>query len=181
MDKIVFDANVEIEENVYLNRLSDFYSCSDRDVLFNEYKNHEMRFCLIIRREIAKKNDNIEFAEFIDSVIESMTDEISLLNKGTFNNNINSVLKKYSFHEKVNILFYVRKDFYDKDFETYEILNETTHKLLSDSIIEEANIILSNYELTLKDVININSNDLKKIIKDKELIIDLKFASELVK
>ena len=108
-----------------------------------------------------------------------MTNEISLLNKAAENNTINMVLNNYKFHEKVDIIFYVRKDFYDKEYEPYEVLNVKTYNILSQSIIQQANNILGNYGLKLKDIENMNIQDLYKLLNDEDLVLDILFASEL--
>ncbi len=181
MDKIVFEANKKIEEKMYLDHRQSFYSCINKSDLLEKYKDHELRFCLIIRRNIALENNDNEYANFIDSVIDSMTMEISLLNKAVESNTTKDYLKKLTFHEKINIIFYVRDSFYDKNYEPYEVLNKKTYSLLANSIIDEANEILKNYKLTLNDIKKIHPNDLEKIVNDRDLYIDLKFASELIK
>ena len=179
MDKKVFNANKKIEEETYKIRLKEYKSCKNKSSLIDKYKNHNMRFCLIINRDIAIENNDIEYANFITSVIDSMTNEISLLNKAAENNTINMVLNNYKFHEKVDIIFYVRKDFYDKEYEPYEVLNVKTYNILSQSIIQQANNILGNYGLKLKDIENMNIQDLYKLLNDEDLVLDILFASEL--
>lgn len=184
MDKTVFEANKKIEQNMYDSNLNEFKLCNDKLYLINnKYKNHNMRFSLIIDRNIAFEKGDIEFAYFLDSIINDMTNEISLLNKSLKDNSISAVLNKLSFHEKVNIIFYVRPTFYDSEFEPYEILAEETFKTLSASIIHEANCILKDYDKTLKEISLMKSktNYVSDIIKNKDLCLDILFASELVK
>ena len=176
MDKSTFDANVEIEENMYSYNLDKFKECTDLDELFSEYKDCSMRLLYLIRRDIAIRNNDLDFVEFLDLVINSMTDEIKLLNED-FNKNIS----KFNFHERVNIINYVKDNFYDKEYDTYEILNENSYNLLKNLIIEEANLILEKYDLTLKDIININLGALSDLLNDRRLYLDICFASELVK
>ena len=176
MDKSTFDANVKIEEKMYSYNLDKFKECTDLDELFNEYKDCSMRFLYLIRRDIAIRNNDLDFVEFLDLVINSMTDEIKLLNED-FNKNIS----KFNFHERVNIINYVKDNFYDKEFDTHEILSEDSYNLLKDLIIEEANLILEKYDLTLKDIININLGALSDLLNDRKLYLDICFASELIK
>lgn len=181
MDKIVFDANVELEKNSYDIGFNDFKSCVDKNALIDKFKNHNMRFSLLIIRNIAcEKNDN-DYAEFLNLAIDSMTKEIALLNDSVKSGNVDEVLDKFSFHDKVNIIFYVRPDFYDNTFDTYEILNNETFKVLSENIIECADSILSKFGKTLKEVSGMHPLDVHEMIDDKELLIDILFASELVK
>ena len=181
MDKIVFDANVELEKNSYDIGFNDFKSCVDKNALIDKFKNHNMRFSLLIIRNIAcEKNDN-DYAGFLDLVICSMTQEISLLNSSFKNGNIDEVLNSFSFHEKVNIIFYVRPTFYDSSFDSYEILEAETFKVLSKNIIACADSILSSYGKTLKEIHEMNPLDVHKLIDDKNLCEDILFASELVK
>lgn len=176
MDKSTFDANVAIEEKMYSYNLDNFKNCNNMDELFSEYKDCSMRFLYLIRRDIAKRNNDLDYVGFLDSVINSMTDEIKLLNED-FNKNIS----KFNFHERVNIIFYVRDEFYYKEFDTYEILNKDIYNLLRDLIIDEANVILKDYNLTLKEAYNLNPRELNKLFDDKKLYLDISFASELVK
>ena len=181
MDKIVFDANVELEKNSYDIGFNDFKSCVDKNALIDKFKNHNMRFSLLIIRNIAcEKNDN-DYAEFLNLAIDSMTKEIALLNDSVESGNIDEVLNSFSFHEKVNIIFYVRPTFYDSSFDSYEILETETFKVLSKNIIECADSILSSYGKTLKEVNEMNPLDVHKLIDDKDLCEDILFASELVK
>lgn len=176
MEKFVFDANVENEENMYSYNLDKFRKCTDLDELFNEYKDCSMRFLYLIRRDIAKRNNDLDFVDFLDSVINNMTDEIKLINED-FDKNIS----KFNFHERVNIINYVKDNFYDKEYDTYEILNENSYNLLKNLIIEEANLILEKYDLTLKDTININLGALSDLLNDRRLYLDICYASELIK
>ena len=172
MDKSTFDSNVELEKKSYDFKYEDFINCSDKDKLKEEYKSHNLRFSLIIKRNIAKEKGNIDYYNFLDSVINEMTNEISLVNKS------NEFINTLSFHNKVNIIFYVRPTFYDSEFEPYEILNESSYKELANSIIDEANVILKEYNIKLNDVRDVN---LYNIIDDKDLCLDILFASELIK
>ena len=139
-----------------------------------------MRFCVIISRNIAVEKRNLDYARFLDSVIDDMTHEISMLNKSMLDGSIDDVLKQLTFHEKVNIIFYVRKDFYDKELEPYEILDEKTYKKLSKSIINQANDILSDYKLSLNNVKSKSISDLYVLLNNNELVEDILFASELL-
>ena len=176
MEKFVFDANVKIEEKMYSLNLDNFRNCSNKDELFLEYKDSSMRFLYLIRRGIAEKNDDLDYVEFLNSVIDSMTEDIKLLNDD-FNKNIS----KFNFHDKVNIITYVKRDFYDKEFDTYEVLNSNSYNLLKNIIIEEANELLKEYNLTLNDINNIDLQELSNILNDKKLYLDICYASELVK
>jgi hypothetical protein len=181
MDKIVFDANVELEKNSYNIGFNDFKSCVDKQALIDKFKSHNMRFSLLIIRNIACEKEDNDYVGFLDSVIDSMTQEITLLNDSVKNGSINEILDKFSFHKKVNIIFYVRPNFYDSSFDTYEVLNNETFKILSDNILECANSILSKYGKTLKEVSEMNPLDVHKLISDSKLCEDILFASELVK
>lgn len=181
MDKIVFDSNVELEKNSYDIGLKEFKTCSDNKVLIDKFKSHNMRFSLLIAREIACEKNDKEYVGFLDSVIDSMTQEIALLNNSFKNGNINKILDMFSFHEKVNIIFYVRPNFYDSCFDTCEILDDETLKALSKNIIECADDILSTYGKTLNEVHNMDILSVHELIDDKELCLDILFASELVK
>lgn len=176
MEKFVFDANVKIEEKMYSLNLDNFRNCSNKNELFLEYKDSSMRFLYLIRRGIAEKNDDLDYVEFLNSVIDSMTEDIKLLNDD-FNKNIS----KFNFHNKVNIITYVKSDFYDKEFDTYEVLNSNSYNLLKNIIIEEANELLKEYNLTLNDINNIDLQELSNILNDKKLYLDICYASELVK
>jgi hypothetical protein len=181
MERIVFDANVELEKNSYDICFNDFKSCVDKNTLIDKFKSHNMRFSLLIIRDIACERNDKEYAEFLNLAIDSMTKEIALLNDSVESGNIDEVLDKFSFHKKVNIIFYVRPDFYDNTFDTYEILNNETFKVLSENIIECADSILSKFGKTLKEVSGMHPLDVHEMIDDKELLIDILFASELVK
>ena len=180
MNKITLDANKKIEENVYKFNLEEFTSTIDKDILRKKYK-ESMRFILILRRNIALENNDIDYYNFINSVIDEMTDEISMLNKANINNTIDEILNNMSLHQKINIIFYTRDEFYDKDFEPFEILEEDTYNKLKESIIKDSEKYLSTYNLTLKKVKFMNPNDLEKIIPDREQRLDILFATELIK
>ena len=182
MDKIVYDANVKIEKNMYEYNLSEFNTTQDKSSLIdNKYKNHNMRFSLIINRNIAFENGDMEYAKFLDSSINDMTNEIKSLNESIKENTINEVLNKLTFHEKVNIIFYVRSNFYDNEIEPYEILTTDANEELSNSIIKEANNILKDYDETLIKISKMNAKNVHELIKDRDLCLDILFASELVK
>ena len=181
MDKIVLEENIRIEKSTYKDQLDEFNLTLDKEKLINKYKNHNMRFSVIIDRNIAIENNDLEFASFLDSVINDMTHEISLLNKSMLNGNIDEALKKLTFHEKVNIIFYVRPNFYDSEFEPYEILTEDTFKQLSNSIIGEANSILVKYNKKLNKIIVMNPKNIHNLINNNELELDILYASELIK
>lgn len=182
MDKIVYEANVKIEKDMYEYNLDEFNTTNDKISLINsKYKNHNMRFSLIIDRNIALENGDMEYADFLDSIINDMTNEIIILNNSIIENNINEVLDKLTFHEKVNIIFYVRPNFYDSEFEPYEILTKDAYEELSNSIIEEANNILKDYGKTLIEISKMNVPSVHKLIKNEDLQLDIFFATELVK
>ena len=64
MDKIVYDANVKIGKDMYEYKLSEFNAAQDKSSLIdNEYKNHNMRFAVIINRNIALENGDMEYAK----------------------------------------------------------------------------------------------------------------------
>ena len=176
MEKFVIDANFKIQEKMYSLNLDEFRNCSNKNELFLEYKDCSMRFLYLIRRGIAEKNNDLDYVSFLNSVIDSMTDEIKLLNDD-FNKNIG----KFDFHDKVNIISYVKSDFYDKEFDTYEVLNSNSYNLLKNIIIEEANEILKEYNLTLNDIVNINLQELSNLLNNKKLYLDICYASELIK
>ena len=180
MEKICFDANVDLEKKSYDIGLNDFKSCTDQELLIDRFKDHNMRFSLLIIRNIACEKKDYDYIKFLDMVIDSMTQEISLLNSSVKNGSIKEVLDKFSFHEKVNIIFYVRPNFYDSNFDTYEILDNKTFKILSENIIDCANDILSLYGKSLKEIHDMNALDVHKLINDRELCVDILFASELV-
>lgn len=182
MDKIIFDANVKLEKNMYESNLDEFNATQDKlSLINNKYKNHNMRFSLIINRNIALENGDMEYANFLDLIINDMTNEIILLNTSIKENTINEVLNKLTFHEKVNIIFYVRPNFYNSEIEHYEILTKDTFKELSNSIIKEANNILKDYDETLIEISKMNPRNVHELIKNKELCLDILYASELVK
>lgn len=182
MDKIVYEANVKLEKDMYEYDLNEFNTTNDKISLINsKYKNHNMRFSLIIDRNIALENGDMEYADFLDSIINDMTNEIIILNNSIIENNINEVLDKLTFHEKVNIIFYVRPNFYDSAFEPYEILTKDAYEELSNSIIEEANNILKDYDKTLIEINKMNVPSVHKLIKNEDLRLDIFFATELVK
>lgn len=182
MDKIVFNANVKLAKDMYEYNLSEFNTTQDKlQLINNKYKNHNTRFSLIIDRDIAIKNNDLEFANFLDSIINDMTKEISILNKAMTNENINDVLKQLTFHDKVNIIFYVRDNLYDENFEPYEILTDDAYNELSNSIIKEADNILKEYNKTLNEIDKMDIKDVHELIKDNDLCLDILFASELVK
>ena len=182
MDKIVFDANVKLVKDMYEYNLSEFNTTQDKlQLINNKYKNHNTRFSVIIDRNIAIENNDLEFANFLDSIINDMTKEISILNKAMTNENINDVLKQLTFHDKVNIIFYVRDNFYDENFEPYEILDDKTIRKLSHSIINEANDILKKYNKDLKDISKMNPKDVRSLISDNNLCLDILFATELIR
>ena len=67
MDKIVYEANVKIEKDMYEYDLNEFNTTNDKILLVNnKYKNHNMRFSLIIDRNIALENGDTEYAIFLD-------------------------------------------------------------------------------------------------------------------
>ena len=182
MDKIVFDANVKLVKDMYEYNLSEFTTTQDKlQLINNKYKNHNTRFSVIIDRNIAIENNDLEFANFLDSIINEMTTEISILNKAMTNENINDVLKQLTFHDKVNIIFYVRDNLYDENFEPYEILDDKTIRKLSHSIINEANDILKKYNKDLKDISKMNPKDVHSLIRDNNLCLDILFATELIR
>lgn len=182
MDKIIYDANVKIEKDKYESNLNEYNAFQDKSQLINnKYKNHTMRFSLIINRNIAFENGDIEYANFIDSIINDMTNEIMLLNKSIKENTISDVLGQLTFHEKVNIIFYVRPNFYDSEIEPYEILTDDAYNELSNSIIKEADNILKEYNKTLNEIDKMDIKDVHELIKDNDLCLDILFASELVK
>ena len=182
MEKVVLDANINLQMKLYEDDLNEFKTEQDKEkLIINKYKNHNMRFCVIICRNIAIERNDSEYANFLNSIIDSMTHEISMLNKSMLNGNIDAVLKQFTFHEKVNIIFYVRPNFYDKEFEPYEILNDETLKKLSNSIIKEANSILKKYNKNLKEIKEMNKKDVQALITDEDLNLDILFATELIK
>lgn len=180
MDKITLEANKKIEEKMYTSNLEGFNSNTNKELLMKQYK-ESMRFILIIRRNIALEHNDIEYYNFINSVIEKMTNEISELNKANSNNTIEEKLNKLSIHNKINIIFYTRDNFYDKEFEPYEILEEDTYKKLKDSIIKESENYLSTFNLTLKKVKFMDLKELEKIIPNQEQRLDILYATELIK
>ena len=182
MDKIVFDANVKLVKDMYEYNLCEFTTTQDKlQLINNKYKNHNTRFSVIIDKNIAVEKRDLDYARFLDSVIDDMTHEISMLNKSMLDGSIDDVLKQLTFHEKVNIIFYVRPNFYDKDFEPYEILNDSTLEKLSNSIISEADSILIKYNKNLKEIKEMNAKDVHSLINDKDLCLDILFATELIK
>ena len=182
MEKFVLDANINLQMKTYEDDLKEFQSEKDKEkLIINKYKSHNMRFCVIISRNIAVEKRNLDYARFLDSVIDEMTHEISMLNKSMLDGSIDDVLKQLTFHEKVNIIFYVRPNFYDKDFEPYEILNDSTLEKLSNSIISEADSILIKYNKNLKEIKEMNAKDVHSLINDKDLCLDILFATELIK
>lgn len=182
MDKAVLEANIKLENDRYEYNLNEFNTTRDKLLLINnKYKNHNMRFSLIIDRNIAIENGDTEYANFLDSIINDMTNEIIILNNSVIENKINEVLNKLTFHEKVNIIFYVRPNFYDSKFEPYQTLTEDAFKGLSKSIIKEANRILKDFSKTLIEISKMNPKDVHSLIENKDLCLDILFASELVK
>lgn len=89
MDKIVYEANVKLEKDMYKYDLDEFNSTQDKLSLVDKYKNHNMRFSLIIDRNIALENGDMEYANFLNSIINDMTNEIIILNKSIKENTIN--------------------------------------------------------------------------------------------
>ena len=182
MDKIVFDANVKLAKDMYEYNLSEFNTTQDKlQLINNKYKNHNTRFSVIINRNIAIENNDIEFASFLDNIINEMTKEISLINEIVKNGDVEKELEKISFHDKVNIIFYVRPNFYDEEYEPWEILTKVAYDELSKSIINEASIILSKYNKNINEIKSMNLKDIHSLINNKELCLDLLFASELIK
>lgn len=182
MDKIVFDANVKLAKDMYENNLSEFNTTQDKlQLINNKYKNHNTRFSVVINRNIAIENNDLEFANLLDSIINDMTKEISLINEIVKNGDVEKELEKISFHDKVNIIFYVRPNFYDTKIEPWEILTKAAYDELSKSIINEASIILSKYNKNINEIKNMNLKDIHSLINNKELCLDLLFASELIK
>ena len=67
MDKIVFDANVKLVKDMYEYNLSEFNTTQDKlQLINNKYKNHNTRFSVIINRNIAIENKDLEFANFLN-------------------------------------------------------------------------------------------------------------------
>lgn len=180
MTETTLNANIKLQKDMYKSNLDEFNKTIDKELLRYKYKK-QMRFDVIIIRNLAKENNDIAYFDFLNTIIEEMTNEIVLLNKSFKDGSINNVLNNFSFHEKVNIIFYVRPVFYDKKFEPYEILNKDTFEVLKSVIISDANTILKQYNINLKDVRKININIIKKIINNDELYEDIMYASELVK
>ena len=180
LDKVVFDANVKLEKSLYDDNLKEFKKTKDKTSLISKYKDHNLRFSLIIDKNIAIQNGDVEYVDFLDFIINEMTNEITLLNKAVNDNSIQEVLKKYTFHEKINIIFYVRPTFYDSEFEPYEILDDVTFNKLANSIIKEANEILKKYDKTLSDIKVMNVKEVYELINDNYLTLDLLYATELV-
>lgn len=90
MEKIVYEANVKLEKDMYKYDFDEFNSTKDKlSLINNKYKNHNMRFSLIIDRNIALENGDMEYANFLDSIINDMTNEIIILNKSIKENTIN--------------------------------------------------------------------------------------------
>ena len=182
MEQFVIDANKEIERKMYKTKLEEFRNCTDISQLIKDYKSNNMRFSVILDKELAVENKDNDYVEFLDSVINSMTDEIVSINKSVINGNVDDVLSRFSFHEKVNIIFYVRDNYYDFEFEPFEILSVDAYEVLKDSIINEANELLGKNNLTLEIYRKENylPCDLATFIDDEELRIDICFAAELV-
>lgn len=180
MEILVYEENKRIENDVFDYKLIEFKNSKDKRKLMDEYKNHNMRFSLIIEKKIAIERNEKKYEEFIDSVIEKMNSEICLLNNAYKNDNLNDVLKKFSLHDKINIIFYVRPQYYDIKYDPYEILIDDVFKILSQSIIFDANNILKKYNITLEDIKLMNAKDVHGLIKNSELAVDILYAAELI-
>ena len=181
MDKKVFEANEQLQKDMYESNINEFNVAKNKELLKTKYKDHNMRFSLVLCKNIALENNNLEFASFLDNIINEMTKEISLINEIVKNGDVEKELEKISFHDKVNIIFYVRPNFYDEEYEPYEILTETAYNELSKSIIDDANMILSRYNKNINEWKNMNLKDIHSLINNKELCLDLLFATELIK
>lgn len=180
MNEFVRLENIKIENETFEFKIKEFKKANDKKELIKKYRNHNMRFSLIIIKNIALEKNEIEFANFINDIILDITKQISILNNAFKLNTLDITLKDYSLNEKVNIIFFVRPEYYDKKYDEYEILKSEVFELLSQSIIEDANNILKKYNCTLDDIKFMNINDIHKLIDDNELVVDILYAKELI-
>ena len=105
--------------------------------------------------------------------------EISSLNQAVLNNTIEDVLSNFSFHDKINIISYVKDDSYNEKIDVYEKLNNKAYKLLKEDIIKEADLILSKYNISLNDIKRMELTDIQKLLNDNQLFIDIEMVLNL--
>lgn len=180
MEDFCYEENKRIIKDMFDSDLLEFKESSNKDELIEKYKS-QMRFLTIISRDIALEKNQKDYAKFLDGIINEETYEILSLNKAYKNGTFYNELQKYNFHDKINIIFYVRKDFYNSKYDSYAVLDEDVKAKLSRIIIEEANIILKEFNVSISEIKLMNINNINKLINDNKLALDIMFASELIK
>ena len=179
MNNEEFEEIKKVEEIIYQEKLQEFNSCDDKQDLFNSYKEYNMRFFIMLDKIIATERKDNEFALFLNSILECMNKEISSLNQAVLNNTIEDVLSNFSFHDKINIISYVKDDSYNEKMDVYEKLNNKAYKLLKEDIIKEADVILSKYNISLNDIKSMELTDIQKLLNDNQLFIDIEMVLNL--
>ena len=179
MNNEEFEEIKKVEEIIYQEKLQEFNSCDDKQDLFNSYKEYNMRFFIILDKLIATERKDNEFALFLNSILECMNKEISSLNQAVRNNTIEDILSNFSFHDKINIISYVKDDSYNEKIDVYEKLNNKAYKLLKEDIIKEADLILSKYNISLNDIKRMELTDIQKLLNDNQLFIDIEMVLNL--
>lgn len=176
MNKTILGANINIIRKTINSRLNDFKLGNiAKSTFFNQ-----MRLLNELERKVAIELEEFEYANFIKEIIDEQTLKIHKVNSSLLCNDL-SYVNSLTLHDKVNIITTIMPDYYDSINDPYEVLTIDANNWLIDNLIIEVNSILKKYNISIEDINKIDINDLHKMIKNKQLYLDILYISNLRK